>query len=130
VPPYTIDRHQPAVHESSKVKSHGHIPRVARYLTDEQSHSTRCAVHQPPLGTRPNSLDYGLQVCSITASKRISKHTRLWLPNSIEHGRQAYLQPRSIAAMKLARSQPTSVSPNSIDYGLQTPSITASKFPH
>jgi len=29
VPPYTIDRHQPALYESSKVKSHCHIPTVA-----------------------------------------------------------------------------------------------------
>jgi len=29
VPPYTIDRHQAALHDSSKVKSHSHIPRVA-----------------------------------------------------------------------------------------------------
>jgi len=29
VPPYTIDRHQPALHESSKVKSPCHIPTVA-----------------------------------------------------------------------------------------------------
>jgi len=28
VPPYTIDRHQPALHESSKVKSPCHIPTV------------------------------------------------------------------------------------------------------
>jgi len=35
VPPYMIDRHQPALHESSKVKSHCHIPTVASELTDE-----------------------------------------------------------------------------------------------
>jgi len=29
VPPYTIDRHQPALHESLKVKAHCHIPTVA-----------------------------------------------------------------------------------------------------
>jgi len=29
VPPYTIDYHQPALHDSSKVKSHFHIPTVA-----------------------------------------------------------------------------------------------------
>jgi hypothetical protein len=29
VPPYKIDRHQPALHESSKVKSHHRIPTVA-----------------------------------------------------------------------------------------------------
>jgi len=30
VPPYTIDRQQPALHERSKVKSHCHLPTVAR----------------------------------------------------------------------------------------------------
>jgi len=29
MPPYMIDRHQPALHESSKVKSPCHIPTVA-----------------------------------------------------------------------------------------------------
>jgi len=35
VPCYTIDRHQPALYESWKVKSPFHIPTVARYLTNE-----------------------------------------------------------------------------------------------
>ena len=35
VPPYTIVRHQPALHESWKVKSPCHIPMVTSYLTDE-----------------------------------------------------------------------------------------------
>jgi len=35
VPPYTIDPHQPALHESWKVRSHSHIPMVASWLTYE-----------------------------------------------------------------------------------------------
>jgi len=35
VPPFTIDCHQPALHETSQVKSHCHIPTVASKLSDE-----------------------------------------------------------------------------------------------
>jgi len=34
VPPYTIDRHQAALHVSSNVKSPSHIPTVVSWLTD------------------------------------------------------------------------------------------------
>jgi len=35
VPLYTMERHPSAIHESSKVKSHCHIPTVGSQLTDE-----------------------------------------------------------------------------------------------
>jgi len=35
VPPYTIDRHQPALSDSSKVKWHCHITTVGSWLTDK-----------------------------------------------------------------------------------------------
>jgi len=72
LPPYRIDRHQPGLHESSKVKSHCHIPTVEGWLTDEQRPSTRRAGNRPRPSTCPISLDPCLQVhlptCSITAS--------------------------------------------------------------
>ena len=81
ISPYTIDRHQPAHHESSKVKSPCLIPTFASQQTDELSLSTRCAVHRPPskyssnlARSRPSSShDHGLhvqlQTQSLTASK-------------------------------------------------------------
>jgi len=80
---------------------------------------------QPP-SVSLNTLDYSLQVCTITAFKCISKLNRLWPPgaswNSLNHGLQVPLQTRLITASKciskLARLQPPSVSPNSLDYSL------------
>jgi hypothetical protein len=93
-------------------------------LTDEKNLSTWCAVHQPPPSTCPNSLDYGLPVRTIMASKGISL-------NSLDHGLHGYLETRSITASKcistLAGLRPRSVFSNSRDNGLETCSIPASK---
>ena len=154
VPPSTIDCHQPALHESSKLQSACHIPTGASELTDELSLNTRRAIHQPASSTHPISLDhsfklhisnlsrswppsvspdlldYGLQVCTIMASKCISKLCWLWppsshdhglqciSPNSLDQGIQVYLQPRSIADSKFARSRSPSASPNLLAHDL------------
>jgi hypothetical protein len=95
----------------------------------------------------PNSLDYGLQTRSITASKCISKLTQLWHPSShnhclhvhlhtLDYWLQVLLLTRSIMACKciskLGWSQLSSVSPNRPNYSLQvhlqTCSITASNW--
>ena len=131
VPPHTIDRHQPALHESSMVKSPCHIPTVASWLTDERSFSTRRAVHRLPPSTRPNSLNYGLQTRPITASKFISKLAGSRPPSASPKSLDYGLQTRSITASKciskLARLRPPSASPKWLDYGLQVSTIMASK---
>jgi hypothetical protein len=79
-----------------------------------------------------------VQTRSIMACKCISKLARLRSPNSLDHGLQVYLQTRSITASKVhlqsrsitasnciskvAPSRPPSVSPNSLDHGLQSAS--------
>jgi len=66
VPPYTIDPHWPACHESSKVKSPCHIPTFASQLTDKYSLSTRPrTVHRQPSSTHLISLDHGIQSVSL-----------------------------------------------------------------
>jgi len=91
---------------------------------DEKSLSTRHAVHRLPPGSRPNLLDYGLQVRTIMAPQRIS-------PHSLDHGRQLHHHTRSITASncisEMARLWPPGASTNSLDNGLQTRSIAASK---
>jgi len=98
-------------------------------------------VQRPPRSPHPNSLDYGLHVRLITASKCLSKVAQLRPPISLNRGLQVHLQTRSITAskciIKLARLRPASshnhghevhiskltqlrppsVSPNSLDYG-------------
>jgi hypothetical protein len=61
MPRYTIDCHQPALHETSKLQSACDIPTVASDLTNEYSLSTWRAVHRVPLSTRLNSVHYDLQ---------------------------------------------------------------------
>jgi len=100
-PPYRIDRHQPALHKSTTLKSLCHIPTVPSSVTDKQSLSTRRTFHPLPPITRPNSHN---------------------------HSHQMHLQTRTIALSKLARSRPPSVSLNSLDYGPQVCTITASKY--
>jgi len=151
VPPYKIDRHQPALHESSKVKSRHHILTVVSYLNDGYSLRTQRACDRPPPSTPPISLDHGLQLhlptCSITASKSIYELH--------DPGVEMDLQIRSITASKcisvfnlisaskciskLARVLPSkcisqfpqswhpSASPNSTDYGVKDHTVTASK---
>ena len=92
-----------------------------------------------------------LQTHSITASKCIAKLAPIRPPSSHDHDLQVHLQTRSITASKLVQSwppsaylqtrlitasncisnltqsRPPSVSPNSLDYGLQVLTILASK---
>jgi hypothetical protein len=109
--------------------------------------STRRAFHRPALSTRPisldhglqsvlpNSLDYGLQVRTIMASKCISKlarsRSRSASLSSLDHSLQVYLQIHSITASKciskLARSRPPSSHDHGLQVHLQTRSITASE---
>ena len=98
VPPYMIDHHQRPLNANSNVKSHSHRCELTNWWNDSQ---------HPAL--RP-----------LTASKYSSKLTRLWPPSSHDHGIQVHIS-------KLARSQPPSVSPNWLDYGLQLCTIMASK---
>jgi hypothetical protein len=127
------------LHESSKVKSPCHIRTVASYLTDEKSPSTQSAIHRLPPSTRPNSLDYGLQVhlqtSSIAASKCISKVARsrppIASPILLDRGLQVHLQTRSSTASKCISKLARLQHPSSRDHGLQvhlhTRLITASK---
>jgi len=107
--------------------------------------STRLAVHWPPLGNRPNSHHYGIQVHMIMPSKCISTLARLRppsaFPTTLDYSLQGHIQTRSITDSKvriimafqvlistLAWSRPPSVSPTSLDYGLQVRTIMAPKF--
>jgi len=71
----------------------------------------------PPPSEHPNSLGYGLQVCTSMALERISKITqsqsRSAFLSSLDHGLQVYLQIRAIPALKcisnLAWSWPTRI---------------------
>jgi len=98
VPPYIIDRHQPTQHVRSKFD-----------LTDWWI-ETQCMACGPSAGSkyssnlaqsRPwsvslDSLNYGLQVCTIQASQCISKVARLGPPSSHCHGLHLNLQTHSI----------------------------------
>jgi len=148
MPPYTIDRHQLAQHESSMVMSPCHIPTFASQLTEEYSPSTRHTVRRQALSTcpisldhgpqsvSPNSLDYYLHVCTIMASNCISKLTRSQPPSvfgssSIPASKFTWSWPTKHIS-KFPRVRPPSASSNSLDYGLQvhlqTRSTMASKF--
>jgi hypothetical protein len=92
-----------------------------------------------PPSVSPLSLDHGIQVPTIMASKCIYTLARSLppsaSPNSLDPSLQFHLQNRSIAASKcickltrlqppkcisnLARLRPSSSSPNSLDHGLQ-----------
>ena len=137
-PPYMIDCHQPALHESSKVNSPCHIPTVASKLTDENRLSTRRrAVHPPPASTHPTALDYGLQFELSSALRgspnwhnyglqsrliTVSKFAWPWPPS-------AYLQTRSNRASKciskLSQLWPPKPLYHTVQVYLQTCSITA-----
>jgi len=77
--------------------------------------STRHAVHQPALSTRPILLDHGLQSV---------------LLNSLNYGYLVYLQSRWIMASKFAQWSSPSASRNSLHLGvhLEVHLIMASKF--
>jgi len=113
VPPHTIDCHQPACHESSKVKLTCHIPTFASQLTDEYSLSTRRAIHRLPPSTHPISLYHSLQSVS---------------PNSLDHSLQARTSMACKCISTHAQSRPPSVSPNLSDYSLQVRTIMASRY--
>ena len=66
--------------------------------------------------------------CPSTTCKYSSKLARLRTPCSLDRDLQLFHQTRSIMASKVARSLPLSVSANRFDYGLQSPSIAASKY--
>jgi len=89
--------------------------RVSARRPSTSMNSSKLARSQPP-SVSPNSLDYGLQVRTIMASKCIS-------PNSLGHGLQVHLQTRSIPASKciseFTRSQSPSAYPNSLNHSLQ-----------
>jgi len=86
-------------------------------------YSSSLARSWPPSAS-PNSFDHSLQVRTLMSSKYIS-------PNSLEDGLQVHLQTCSITASKgiftLAQLRPLSVSPISLNYGLQVCTITASE---
>ena len=83
-----------------------------------------------------NSLDHGLHVCKIIASKCICKLARSWSwsasPSRLNHGLQVYLQFSSntttTCMSKLAWSRLPTVSPNMLNYGLQGYTILGSKY--
>ena len=117
--------------------------------------SRTTASRRPPPSSPPTSLDHGLQVHlptrSMTASNCISNLAQLRPPRLHDYGPQEHLQTRSITASKftqswppsaylqthsitasrcmskLGRSQPPSLSLNSLDYGLEVRPIMASK---
>ena len=111
------------------------------------SFSTRRAIRQPPPNTRlisldhglqsvsPYSLNYGLQVRTIMASKCISKLARSRppgvSPTSLDYGIEVHLQTRVITILecisKFSRSRHPSVSPDTLDCCLQVRLVTASK---
>jgi len=90
----------------------------------------------------PNSHHYGLQLCTVMASKCISKLARLQAskpaesqpsspsPNKLNYGLHMHLYTRSIKACKHARLRPLNASLNPLAYGLhvhlQSRSIMAS----
>jgi len=135
VPPYRIDCHQPAPHQSAQVKSPCHIPTFASQLTDEWSLSTRRAMHQaPPSGCRisldrilrslsPTSHDYGRQVRLIMASKCISQlarsRSRSASGSSLDFGLPVYLQIHSVTLCKCISTLTRFQTPSSHDHGLQ-----------
>jgi len=126
IPPKTIDRHQPALHESSKGKLHCHIPTVVTEQTDESSLRTRPAVHRQPLSTGAISLCHSPQVHvqshSITASKCITTVARSGHLCSHDHGLKVHLQTRLITSSKcipkLALSWSPPAAANTPNYGL------------
>jgi len=97
-----------------------HRPQV--HLQTHLITTCKFAQSRPP-SVSPNSLHYCLQVCTIMASKCISKlaqsRSQSASLSSLDQGLQVYLQIRSITASKyiskLARSCPRSVSLSSLD---------------
>ena len=107
VPCYMIDRHQPALHDSSKVKSHSHGCELTNWWVSA------------PGALSIDCLQVLVQTRSITAYKFARSRPPSASPSSHDYGLQMHLQTRTITASKLARSRPPSVSPNSHNYALQ-----------
>jgi len=132
VPPHTIHRLQPSLHESSQVKSPSQLPTVASWLTYVKSLSSRHAVHRLPPNTRPNSLDYGLEPRSITVSNLAPSRPPNVSPNSLNYGLQVHHQTHSIMASKCISKLVQLWPPSSHNQGLQvhihTRSITISEY--
>jgi len=140
MPLYTIHHYQPALDQRSQVKSHCHIHTVGSEITDEFSLSIWCTIHRLLPSTHPfsftHSLQIHLQTSLITASKCISRLSRLWAVSLHNHGFQVHLQTRSIAASKwiskLAQLWPTSACRNPLRYNpelyLQGQLITVSNY--
>jgi len=114
MPPYMVDRgQQPARPEGSQDKLLCPIPTFASQLTEELSSGTQRAVNWLPPSTRPisfdhslesvspHSLDYGLAVRTIMASKCISKTHTIRIMQCIS---------------KFTQLRPQSVSPNMLYY--------------
>jgi len=112
LPPYMIDCHQPALHESWRVKLPCYIPSVTSWVSDQYSHSSRWTIHWQPVGTRQNSHDYGLQVRMSMATKCISKLGWVWSSNSLDQGLHVYLQIHLITPSMFTWWWPPRVSPS------------------
>jgi hypothetical protein len=138
VPPYMIDPHQLAHHDSQSLS----IMASKVYLHTRSVTAFNFTPSSPPRAY-PTLLDYSLQVhlqtCSITTSKGIYKHPPLRplsaFPNLHDHGLQVHFHTCSIAISgrisMVTRSRPQRVCANTVDYWLQvhlqTRSITALK---
>jgi hypothetical protein len=120
---YTIDRHQPARLESSKVNAPCHIPTVVSVITDELGLSTWRAVHPLPPSTYPNWLDYGFQTDLIAASKLAQSRPPSVTLNSLDYSLQVHLHARLITTSKCISknvpSRPLSASPYLLDCSLE-----------
>ena len=92
-------------------------------MTEETSYRTWRAVRRLPLSTRPNSLDYGLQVRTVVASKCLFTLSWSWsrsaFLSSLDHQPQVYLPICSITDSKCISKLAQLRSPNLHDHGLQ-----------
>ena len=79
--------------------------------------------HWPSPSLPAISFDHGLQVCTIMASKCMSKlapwQSRSASLSSFYHGLKVNVKIRSITASKFAQSRPPSSLPNSLDHSFQ-----------
>ena len=116
VPPYMIDHHQPAHHESPKAKSLHYMPMVGSYLIDEECLSTWRASHRLPPSTPPILLHHGLHVCTIMAPNPSSNSHHLGLQVGIIMASKLYPKTCPIMASnwisEFSQSQPPGASPN------------------
>jgi hypothetical protein len=94
--------------------------------------STWRAVNRPPVRTHSHSLDCGLQLLTIIASKCIPNVAQIRPPNALKYGLQVYLQHCLIAASKCISNRRPFWPPYSLNHHLQVRlkpcSIMPSKF--